>query len=240
MRRASRLFDIIQMLRSAKGPLTAATIAERLEVTTRTIYRDIASLQASRVPIEGAAGIGYVLRQGFDLPPLMFSTEEADAIAIGMRLLNRLRDPGLQEAADRVLSKIAVVLPETVRRSVGSAPFYVSEGSNRVPGGINLSDVRAAIRQRRKLHLRYRDEAGQETARTIWPIALAYYVDVTIIAAWCELRSDYRHFRVDRIRTLAILEACRPADHGELVAGYESAGRRASAPALAPFAMGRR
>jgi predicted DNA-binding transcriptional regulator YafY len=211
MRRAGRLFDIIQMLRSAKGPMTAATIAERLEVTPRTIYRDVASLQASRVPVEGSAGIGYVLRRGFDLPPLMFSTEEADAIAIGMRLLNRLRDPGLQEA-ERVLSKIAVVLPETVRQSVGRAPFYVSKGRHQVPEGISLSDVRAAIRQRRKLHLRYSDEAGQETERTVWPIALAYYVDVTIIAAWCELRCDYRHFRVDRVRTLTIMEACYPAD----------------------------
>jgi predicted DNA-binding transcriptional regulator YafY len=232
MRRAGRLFDIIQMLRSAKGPLTAAAIAERLEVTPRTVYRDIASLQASRVPIEGSAGIGYVLRRGFDLPPLMFSTEEVDAIAIGMRLLNRLRDPGLQGAAERVLSKIAVVLPEMIRQSVGSAPFFVSEGNSQVPEGINLSDVRAAIRQRRKLDLRYRNEAGRETERTVWPIALAYYVDVTIIAAWCELRSDYRHFRVDRIQTLTILEVCYPADQGELIAGYQAAGNRASVHAF--------
>jgi predicted DNA-binding transcriptional regulator YafY len=236
MRRASRLFDIIQMLRSAKGPLTAATIAGQLEVAARTVYRDIASLQASRVPIEGAAGIGYVLRRGFDLPPLMFSTEEADAIAIGMRLLNRLRDPGLREAAERVLSKVAVVLPEPVRQSVGSAPFFVSEGGNHVPAWINLSDVRAAIRQRRKLHLRYRNEAGRETERTVWPVALAYYVDVTIIAAWCELRSDYRHFRVDRIRTLTVMEACYPADHGELIAGYQAAGNPVSLPASIPLA----
>jgi predicted DNA-binding transcriptional regulator YafY len=235
MRRASRLFDIIQMLRSAKGPVTAASIAGRLEVTPRTIYRDMASLQASRVPIEGSAGIGYVLRRGFDLPPLMFSTEEADAIAIGMRLLDRLCDPGLQGAAERVLSKIAAVLPETVRQSVGCAPFFVSEGANYVPAWINLSDVRAAIRQRQKLHLLYRDEAGQETERTVWPIALAYYVDVTIIAAWCELRSDYRHFRVDRIRTLTILEVCHPADQGELVAGYQAAGNRVSPPASTPL-----
>jgi predicted DNA-binding transcriptional regulator YafY len=236
MRRASRLFDIIQMLRSAKGPMTAAAMAERLEVTPRTVYRDIASLQASRVPIEGSAGIGYVLRRGFDLPPLMFSTEEADAIAIGMRLLNRLRDPGLREAAERVLSKIAVVLPETVRQSVESAPFFVSEGSNQVPAWINLSDLRAAIRQRRKLQLRYRNDAGRETQRTVWPIALAYYVDVTVIAAWCELRSDYRHFRVDRIRTLAIMEACYPAVQGELVAGYQAAGNRAWLPVSTPLA----
>src|SRR5580693_9631806 len=108
VRRADRLFDIIQCLRTARGPLTAATIAERLEVTVRTVYRDIATLQARRVPIEGAAGIGYVLRRGFDLPPLMFTTEEVDAIAVGAQLVRRLRDPALQDAAASVLSKIAI------------------------------------------------------------------------------------------------------------------------------------
>jgi predicted DNA-binding transcriptional regulator YafY len=111
MRRADRLFDIIQTLRSAPQPLTAATIAEKLEVTVRTIYRDIAALQASRVPIEGAPGLGYVLRRGFDLPPLMFTLEETDAIAIGVRLLRRLRDPKLQKAAESVLAKLAAVVP---------------------------------------------------------------------------------------------------------------------------------
>ncbi|HVY16625.1 MAG TPA: YafY family protein [Rhodopila sp.] len=231
MRRADRLFDIIQALRSASGPLTAAAIAGRLEVTPRTIYRDIASLQASRVPIEGAAGVGYVLRRGFDLPPLMFSTEEADAIAVGMRLLHRLRDAELWEAAERVLSKIAAVLPESVRRSVGSAPFYVSDGSSSVPDGISLSVVRAAIRDRRKLRLGYGDGEARQTERTVWPIALMYYVDVTVVAAWCELRSDYRHFRVDRIRTLSVLDDRYPADQRDLVAGYEAAHDAHGVPA---------
>src|SRR6266481_1298524 len=113
MRRADRLFDIIQVLRGAKQPVTAAALAEELEVTVRTVYRDIATLQARRVPIEGAPGLGYVLRRGFDLPPLMFTTEEIDAIAVGARLVRRLRDPALQQAAERVLSKVTVVLPET-------------------------------------------------------------------------------------------------------------------------------
>jgi predicted DNA-binding transcriptional regulator YafY len=230
MRRADRLFDVIQTLRSAKGPMTAAAIAERLEVTPRTIYRDIVSLQASRVPIEGAAGIGYVLRRGFDLPPLMFSTEEADAIAVGLRLLHRLRDPDLDAAAERVLSKIASVLPEPVRQSVGHAPFFVSEGSSRVPEGISLSDIRSAIREQRKMHLSYRDEAGRGSARTVWPIALAYYVDVTVVAAWCELRSDYRHFRADRIQSLTILDERYPAAQAELIAGWEARGNSVSIP----------
>src|ERR1700690_1738049 len=124
MRRADRLFDIIQALRVAANPMTAATIAERLEVTVRTVYRDIAALQASRIPIEGAAGIGYVLRRGFDRPPLMFTSDEIDAIAVGARLVRRLRDPGLQDAADSVLAKVATVLPDALRGGVLGAPFF--------------------------------------------------------------------------------------------------------------------
>src|SRR5882672_10427526 len=157
MRRADRLFDIIQTLRVAKDPMTAATLAEKLEVTVRTVYRDIAALQAGRVPIEGAAGIGYVLRRGFDLPPLMFTADEIDAIAVGARLVRRLRDPGLQDAADSVLAKITTVLPDALRPRVISAPFYVSDGQAEAPTGIDLSDLRYAIRETRKLRITYAD-----------------------------------------------------------------------------------
>src|SRR5512143_2216943 len=116
MPRSDRLFDIIQALRSRKKPMTAAALAEGLEVTPRTVYRDIAALQARRVPIEGAAGVGYVLRKGFDLPPLMFTVDEVEAIAVGARLVRRLKDPKLQEAADSVLAKVAVVVPERLRQ----------------------------------------------------------------------------------------------------------------------------
>src|SRR5689334_15909363 len=129
MRRADRLFDIIQTLRTAGRPLTAAALAEKLEVTVRTVYRDIAALQASRVPVEGAPGLGYVLRRGFDLPPLMFTAEEADAIAIGVRLLRRLRDAKLQQAAESVLAKLSIVLPEPLQPLLVAAPIYVSDGN---------------------------------------------------------------------------------------------------------------
>jgi len=115
MRRSDRLFDIIQRLRTAKGPTTAARLAAELEVTPRTIYRDIATLQARRVPIDGEAGVGYILRKGFDLPPLMFTIDEVEAIAVGARMVGRLRDPKLQEAAESVLAKVTVVLPEAIR-----------------------------------------------------------------------------------------------------------------------------
>src|SRR5262249_35877516 len=127
MRRADRLFDIIQALRTAKKPMTAAEIAAELEVTVRTIYRDVATLQARRVPIEAAAGLGYVLRKGFALPPLMFTIEEIEAVTVGARLVQRLRDPELQAAARRVLDKVTVVLPESLRSHL-DRPFYVSGG----------------------------------------------------------------------------------------------------------------
>jgi predicted DNA-binding transcriptional regulator YafY len=220
LRRADRLFDIIQTLRVASQPMTAAAIAERLEVTVPTIYRDVATLQARRVPIEGAPGIGYVLRRGFDLPPLMFTADEIDAIAVGARLVRRLRDTGLQQAADRVLEKIATALPDALRGGVVSAPFFVSDGSAAVPEGIDLADVRLAIRETRKMRISYADAAGKHSHRTVWPIAMAYYVDVTLLGAWCELRGDYRHFRVERIVTSTILTETFPTACGKLMQGW--------------------
>src|SRR5882757_966639 len=128
MRRSDRLFDIIQRLRTARGPTTAAALAEELEVTVRTVYRDVATLQARRVPIEGAPGLGYVLRRGFDLPPLMFTIDEIEAITVGAKLVRRLRDSELQQAAGRVLDKVTMVLPESLRAHMADAPVYVSRG----------------------------------------------------------------------------------------------------------------
>jgi predicted DNA-binding transcriptional regulator YafY len=220
MRRADRLFDIIQKLRVANGPTTAAALAEQLEVNIRTVYRDVATLQARRVPIEGAAGLGYMLRRGFDLPPLMFTEDEIDAISVGARLVRRLRDPGLRAAADSVLAKVATVVPDALRQGVVAAPFYVSDGSAATPTGIDLADVRHAIRETRKLRIDYADGSGQRSERVIWPIALAYYVDATLIGAWCELRRDYRHFRPERIVTSALLDDTFPTDGGKLMQGW--------------------
>jgi predicted DNA-binding transcriptional regulator YafY len=220
MRRADRLFDIIQTLRTAKGPVTAAALADSLEVTVRTIYRDIAALQGSRVPIEGAPGLGYVLRRGFDLPPLMFTSEEADAVAVGVRLLRRLRDPKLQAAAESVLAKLAEVVPAPLQPHLMAAPVFVSDGSVPLPTGVDPAELRAAIHEARKIVIAYLDENERRTERTIWPIAMAYYVDVTLIGAWCELRQDFRHFRVDRIVHARLLDERFPADKGKLMAEW--------------------
>jgi predicted DNA-binding transcriptional regulator YafY len=220
MRRSDRLFDIIQALRTEGAPMTAATLAERLEVTVRTIYRDVATLQARRVPIEGAPGLGYVLRRGFDLPPLMFTSEEIEAIAVGARLVGRTGDPGLQDAADSVLSKVLVVLPAALRAYLAAAPFYVSSSGAPAAGNADLTAVRQAIRAERKLRIAYVDEKEARTERTIWPIAVAYYVQATLIGAWCELRRDYRHFRADRIEALSMLDEGYPSDNGRLMAEW--------------------
>jgi predicted DNA-binding transcriptional regulator YafY len=220
MRRADRLFDIIQTLRAASSPLTAAALAEKLEVTVRTVYRDIAALQASRVPIEGAPGLGYVLRGGFDLPPLMFTSDEIDAITVGARHVRRLRDPKLQQAAESVLAKVTAVVPEASRGALRLPPFYVSEGSVAPPTGIDLAEVRDAIHSARKIAITYADERDRRTDRTIRPIALAYYVDVTLIAGWCELRQDFRHFRADRIRASRLLDEHFRAEQAQLTASW--------------------
>ena len=220
MRRSDRLFDIIQRLRTARGPTTAAALAEELEVTVRTVYRDVATLQARRVPIEGAAGIGYMLRRGFDLPPLMFTIEEIEAIAVGARLVSRTGDPGLQDAAESVLSKVTVVLPERLRAQLAAAPFFVSASGAPVAERVDLAAVRQAIRDERKLWIAYADEQGARSERVIWPIAVAYYVQATLVGAWCELRRDYRHFRADRITAMTVLEERYPSDNGRLMAEW--------------------
>jgi predicted DNA-binding transcriptional regulator YafY len=220
MRRADRLFDIIRVLRAARRPVTAAALAAELEVTARTVYRDIATLQARRVPIEGAAGLGYVLRPGFDLPPLMFTAEELEAVALGARLVRRVRDAKLQAAADSVLTKVLGVLPDALRPQLDAPPFYVSDGSAQPAEGVDLAAARRAIRETRKMRIAYLDRNGLRSERIIWPIAMAYYVDVTLIGAWCELRTDYRNFRVDRIATAEVLDERFPADNGRLFAEW--------------------
>jgi predicted DNA-binding transcriptional regulator YafY len=208
LRRADRLFDILRLLRAAAGPLTASELADALEVTPRTIYRDLAALQSRRIPIEGVAGIGYVLRRGFDLPPLMFTEDEAEAIAVAMRMLARTGDAGLQKAAESVLSKLTLVVPDPLRDYFNSAPVYVSKAGAPVPAQRDLpTKIRHAIRDLRKMRVAYQDGEGNRTLRVIQPFAIEYYVEATLVCAWCELRNNIRHFRTDRIVMAEVLDA---------------------------------
>lgn len=207
MRRTTRLFEIIQMLRSARGPVTAEAIAETLEVTKRTIYRDIASLQAVAVPIQGEAGIGYIMRAGYDLPPLMLSEEEVEAVVVALSLLSRTGDKGLKAAAESVHGKIAAILPSEARRPIDQVSLYAPAWGVTEPENVDLGLVRRAIRDEQKLRLDYADEQGRPSERIVRPIAVIYYVETIHIAAWCELRQGFRHFRADRIRTCTPLDA---------------------------------
>jgi predicted DNA-binding transcriptional regulator YafY len=228
MRRSDRLFDVIQALRTAKKPMTAAALAEQLEVSIRTVYRDVATLQARRVPIEGAAGLGYVLRRGFDLPPLMFTTDEIEAIAVAMRMLRRTGDRGLHAAAQTVLSKITVALPDALRTHLATPQFFVSDHGAPAPPVADLTAIRAAIRDEHKLRLDYGDEKGDRTRRVVWPFAIAYCAESTLVSAWCELRDDFRHFRADRILDCDILDESFPVSGRELFTRWQ---QRFAAPA---------
>jgi predicted DNA-binding transcriptional regulator YafY len=206
MRKASRLFEIIQILRLAKRPVTAAAIAEKLEVATRSIYRDIAALQATRVPIDGGRGVGYILRPGYELPPLMFSVEETEAIVLALALLDRTGDASLKKAAKRVNHKIAAAVPAPLRRTFDNRSIHAWGTIAKEPEGVDLAAVRRAIRDEQKLAIDYRDEIGRETKRTIWPLALIYYSESANIVAWCEVRQALRNFRADRVRNSALVE----------------------------------
>lgn len=206
VRKASRLFEIIQILRLARKPVTAAEIADTLEVTPRSIYRDIAALQAMRVPIEGERGLGYVLRPGFDLPPLMFTIEETEAIVLALALLARTGDEELKAAARRVNQKITGAVPGPLRQAFTSQALHAWGTIAAPPPAIDLAMIRRAIRDEQKLALDYRDELGRASERTVRPLALVYYSEHAMMVAWCELRQAIRNFRADRV------EHCEPVD----------------------------
>lgn len=199
MRKSDRLFEIIQILRSHNKSVTAEALAEELEVSKRTIYRDIQALQAMRTPIDGEAGVGYMMRCGYDLPAINFNANELEAIVVGLNLLARTGDKSLQQAAKSVANKIESVREKTDR-------LMVSDWGVELPDDTDMEPFRVAIRQDQKMSICYRDEGGNESQRGILPIAVIYYIEVVVLVAWCELREDFRHFRVDRIVQSELLD----------------------------------
>ena len=206
MRRADRLFQIIQILRRARGPVTAEAIAEELETSKRSVYRDVATLIGQRVPIRGEAGMGYVLESGFDLPPLMLTADEIEAAVLGAQFVVGRADPTLAKAAQDLIAKIAAAVPERLRPIVLESSIGGPSERNYPPDAIDMARLRAHIRGGRKIALKYRDEKGSETARNVWPVTIGYLDTVRMLAAWCELRRDFRHFRTDRIVDANFLE----------------------------------
>lgn len=210
MRRADRLFQIIQILRRSRGPVTADTIAAELETSKRSVYRDVSALMGQRVPIRGEAGMGYVLENGFDLPPLMLTADEIEAAVLGAQLVIARGDPALAKAAEDVMAKIAAAVPERLRPLVLEPSTGAPPRKNHPPDRIDMMRLRAHIRAGRKVALTYRDEKGRETKRKIWPVTIGYLDTVRMLAAWCELRRDFRHFRTDRVAAAEFLEERHP------------------------------
>lgn len=206
MRRADRLFQLVQRLRQRRrSSTTAAQLAEALGVSERTIYRDVQDLIASGVPIQGEAGVGYALPSSFDLPPLMFNEDEVEALVLGARVVKSWADPELARAADDVLAKIEAVLPKTMRARLASSTLFAM--NFRAPVSEDLPALRSAIKESKKLRFSYRDGKGTSTvARVVQPLGLFYWGQVWSLGAWCELRADFRNFRVDRIQGLETLD----------------------------------
>ena len=230
MQRAERLLDLIQGLRRRRRPVTAETLASELNVSVRTVYRDIGALLRQGVPVRGEAGIGYVLDAGFDLPPLMFSPDEIEAVLVGMRWLSERADPTLARAAEDVVSKVAAVLPAHLRPILlDGALFAPAYCKDMAVEQVDVAAIRAAIRNGRKLEISYRDEAGRESSRTIWPIGLTFFERVRMVIAWCELRQAFRHFRTDRIAALVAREERYPARRADLFRRWQREEQEAAA-----------
>lgn len=201
MRRADRLFQITQYLRGRRLT-TARQLAEWLSVSERTVYRDIRDLSLSGVPVDGEAGVGYRIKPGYDLPPLMFTPDEVDALVIGMRMVQAWGGPQLSASAASALAKVVLALPKERRDFVEATPLFAPKMASNPEHGQRLEEIRQAINSRHKLHLHYCDAQERVTQRVVWPLALAFFGGTWLLAAWCEARDDFRSFRLDRVQQL--------------------------------------
>jgi predicted DNA-binding transcriptional regulator YafY len=204
MRRADRLFRIVQLLRRRRTVVTAAQIAGRLEISERTVYRDIRDLIAAGTPIEGEAGVGYRLQSGYDLPPLMFDREEIQALVLGARIVRQIGDPALARASESILSKVAAVLPKELEPLLTEARLFMPGTVNVSTSAANLAIARQALLGQRRLRMKYANERGEETERTVRPLGVFFWGRTWTLAAWCELRSGFRNFRLDRVGDAAL------------------------------------
>lgn len=217
MRRADRLFQIIQILRAQQRPITAKAIAEELETSSRTVYRDIADLIGQRVPIRGEAGIGYILEQGYDLPPLMLTEAEVEAAVLGARWVANQGDPALARGAKDLIAKLQDVIPERLKPFLFDQTMMVPPPLSAPSDNIDAAKVREWIRQQKRIRIHYRTPENKTSQRTLWPIAIAYFGSARLLVGWCELREDFRHFRTDRILNAEFMDDCFPVPVQELL-----------------------
>lgn len=230
MSRSQRLLELIQTLRRYRRPVSGQTLADETNVSLRTLYRDIATLQAQGADIEGEPGMGYILKPGFLLPPLMFSEDEIEALVLGSRWVASRTDSDLSRAAANVLAKIAAVLPDDLKPKLESSNLLVPPSWNDVKDMVDLSLVRKAIRNEHIVEIGYVDAAGVPTERRIWPFALGFYDRVRVVAAWCEMRNDFRNFRTDRIQSMEPQGKRYPRRKAELLKAWRIAEDRQHSP----------
>jgi predicted DNA-binding transcriptional regulator YafY len=222
MSRTERLLDLLQLLRRHRQPVRGAAIAQALGISLRTLYRDIGTLQAQGARIDGAPGLGYVMQPGFSLPPLMFSVDEVEALALGSRWVAERGDPRLAAAAHDALAKIAAVLPPEQRHALDSSGLLAGPGAPSDAADLAVGTIRQAIRAEHKLVIGYRDAADRSSQRTVWPIALGFFDRARVLVAWCELRASMRHFRTDRITALATSDERYPRRRQTLMAEWRA------------------
>jgi len=220
MRRAERLFQIIQILRRGRGPVTADALAHELETSKRSIYRDIAALVGQRAPIRGEAGVGYVLEDGYDMPPLMLTPDEIEAAVLGAQWVAGRGDPALARAANDLIAKIAEAVPDNLRPIVLEPAGRAPPAWDNRPDTIDMALVRSSIHAGRKIRLTYRDEQDRESDRVIWPVTVGYMETKRLLIGWCELRHGFRSFRTDRVAAAAFLEERFPERPGILRARW--------------------
>ncbi len=217
MPRADRLLRLVQILRRYRQPVSAQALADELEVSVRSVYRDVQTLRGEGASIEGEPGIGYVLRPGFLLPPLMFTDEELEALVLGLRFTVELADVGLGRAASDVVAKLRAVLPKDLRTVVDEIALLAGPAPSLPPETIELAEVRRAIREQHKARITYQDERGARSERVVWPLGLGFFQRARVLVAWCEARADFRSFRSDRIEHWQTLGAHLPKSRTALL-----------------------
>lgn len=223
MRRTERLFQIIQILRSTRSPVTGRELADELEISLRTLYRDMAELMAQRVPITGEAGMGYVLDDGYDMPPLMLTADELEAAALGAAWVAAEADPSLARAARDLVSKLSEAIPKEFRPIVLDASSKTITARSKISEQFDSALLRHAIRERYRLQLTYTDRDGGTTDRIVWPLLIAFLDRSRYLVAWCETRKDYRHFKTDRVQGLKVIGEKYPVRRAVLIEGWEEA-----------------
>ena len=220
MRRADRLFRIVEYMKARRQAVTAEALAAELEVSVRTVYRDMADLEASGVPIVGETGVGYLLDRNYTLRPLIFDVEELDALALGAQMVSSWGDRDIARAARSAIDKITAVLPDKLRTEIMQTALFSPPSEAKVPITVDFSAIRHAVRTKNKVRFGYHSLQDQKTTRTVRPLCLSFFGPVWLLTAWCETREDFRNFRLDRMRRMKVLDERFADERGKRLSDY--------------------